>query len=262
MSAQVSRITLYPVKSLDGVDVRRSEITAGGSLKNDRRFAMKSPDGKYINGKRNPLIYKLRALYGSDLSTVQFSVRACGESPVFDLDTKNEKLINWLSDYFSVKVQIVENSELGNPDDKEAYGPTIISAASLEAVGSWFRISDIAQLQRRFRANILLSNCEPFWEDNLFSVKGDTKKFNIGNVIFMGTNPCARCIVPSTDPDTGEVIPEFQKIFAEKRKEYLPHYAEPSQFDHYYRLAVNTIIPRSEKGKYLNAGDQIMLKFY
>jgi hypothetical protein len=46
-------------------------------------------------------------------------------------------------------------------------------------------------------------------------------------------------------------------VFAEKRREALPAWAEPGRFDHYYRLAVNTRIPESEAGKVLKIGDSV-----
>ena len=36
---ELSRITIYPVKSLDGVEVKSARITEGGILENDRTYA-------------------------------------------------------------------------------------------------------------------------------------------------------------------------------------------------------------------------------
>jgi uncharacterized protein len=87
-----------------------------------------------------------------------------------------------------------------------------------------------------------LAGGEAFGEDRLFSVKNEPVKFKIGNVKFLGINPCARCVVPTRNPETGAVYPNFQKIFSQKRQELLPSWAERSQFNHFYRLTVNTKI--------------------
>ena len=48
----IERITVYPIKSLDGINVDKVEITQGGSLRYDREFALVDGDGKFINGKK------------------------------------------------------------------------------------------------------------------------------------------------------------------------------------------------------------------
>lgn len=76
---------------------------------------------------------------------------------------------------------------------------------------------------------------------------------------FLAHNPCQRCIVPSRDPDTGEVIQGFQKTFAELRKSQLPEWADVRRFNHFYRFAVNTSIPPTEAGKRLRVGDALVV---
>jgi hypothetical protein len=46
-------------------------------------------------------------------------------------------------------------------------------------------------------------------------------------------------------------------LFMEYRKQTLPKWADVRQFNHYYRLAVNTSIPLSEVGKRVSVGDRI-----
>ncbi len=262
MTPEVSRITIYPVKSLDGIDMPRAVISSGGALENDRRFAMRDESGKYINGKKNPRVHKLKPRFSEGLKEVRFSVDGMGEGPEFELNVNNTSLTKWLSEYFSMKVSLVENSGSGFPDDTEAYGPTIASSASYEMIAGWFENMTSAEVHKRFRANIVLNNCIPFWEDNLFSESGIEKQFQIGNILFYGVNPCNRCIVPTRNPDTGESASEFQRIFIEKRKEHFPPEIDAGRFDHYYKFTVNTRIPFSEAGKVIAAGDKVLLNSY
>ena len=53
-------------------------------------------------------------------------------------------------------------------------------------------------------------------------------------------NPCARCVVPSRDPRTGEALAGFQKRFADLRRAALAAEVDATPFTHTYRLAVNT----------------------
>ncbi|HLZ53687.1 MAG TPA: MOSC domain-containing protein, partial [Verrucomicrobiae bacterium] len=99
---------------------------------------------------------------------------------------------------------------------------------------------------------------EPFCEDRLFGAPNELKPFIIGQVKFLGHNPCQRCVVPTRDPDTGQAIAEFQKKFMQLRQEQLPPWANAQRFNHFYRFAVNTSIPPTETGKPLRIGDALI----
>ncbi len=255
----LSRITVYPIKSLDGVDVTQGEITTGGSLKHDRRFAIFDPKGKYINGKNNATIHKLRSTFDLNADTITLTQPDSIEPISFSLDTDIPALTTWLSNYFQISTQLQANLTHGFPDDPKAGGPTIVSQASLDRVSQWFPKLDRLEIARRMRANLEITDAAAFWEDCLFAAKGVLREFEIGDVKFLGTNPCSRCIVPTRDSQTGETYPEFQKIFSQQRKSTLANGVERSQFNHFYRFTVNTIIPASESGKVLHLGDEIKL---
>lgn len=98
-----------------------------------------------------------------------------------------------------------------------------------------------------------------FWEDRLFADSdASVVRFKIGDVAFEGSNPCARCPVPSRDSFTGSADPTFQKRFSEKRQAKLPAWAPVGRFDHFYRLATNTRVPSTECGKLLRVGDALI----
>ena len=82
-------------------------------------------------------------------------------------------------------------------------------------------------------------------------------RFRIGDCLFDGSNPCQRCVVPPRDPATGESYPDFAKIFVERREQTLPAWAERSRFNHFYRLAINTLVPPDQTGKVLRLGDKV-----
>src|SRR5256885_1034688 len=80
-------------------------------------------------------------------------------------------------------------------------------------------------------------------------------RFRVGEIHFEGSNPCARCPVPSRDPHSGADLAGFQKRFTELRRKHLPHWSPAARFDHFYRLATNTRVASSEAGKVLRVGD-------
>ena len=252
---QLARILLFPIKSLDGFSVESASFTAGGILENDRVFAIYDRDGKVVNGKRTARVHELRSLYDSRVREVRLGPN--GRTPQqFQLDDLTP-LGNWLSDFFGFPVTVRRDSEKGFPDDREAFGPTIVSEPSLRAIQSWFPELAIESVRRRFRANLELLGDQPFCEDCLFGAPGELKPFQIGDVKFFGHNPCQRCVVPTRDPDSAQPVPEFQKKFMQLRKESLPPWANAQRFNHFYRFAINTSVPPTEAGKRLRVGDMV-----
>ena len=57
----LDRITIYPVKSLDGLDVAEALVLASGALENDRRWQLTDLEGRVLNAKRTPLFHTIRA---------------------------------------------------------------------------------------------------------------------------------------------------------------------------------------------------------
>ena len=249
----VSRIVIYPAKSFDGISQNKVDVLSSGALRHDRQFALVDPAGRFINAKRTPLIHQVRLLI--DVNRREFVVtrRDGGHELNGRIDEDGSRLSNWLSDFFSLEVSIVENTETGFPDDLDAPGPTIVSTSTLQSVSSWFPGLTPDEIRFRFRANIEIDGVEPFWEDRLFRDDKQPRPFRIGSVLFGGTNPCQRCAVPTRDSKTGEVTPEaFAQRFRKQREETLPPWSARERFDHFYRLTTNTL--RLDSG---NSGIQV-----
>jgi uncharacterized protein YcbX len=252
----LSRIVVYPIKSLDGVSVNEARMTEGGILEFDRIHAIVDETGAYVNGKRTPRVHALRAEYAPDFQEV--ALRVTDETIRHHFSLRDPGPLNrWLSEFFEFNVSLSSEPKSGHPDDRTAFGPTVTSEASLREVAGWFPGLSLENVRRRFRGNLELEGGDPFWEDRLFGKPGELKPFRIGDVGFLGHNPCQRCVVPVRDPDRAEPIPEFQKTFMARRKETLPAWAEAERFNHYYRFALNTSVPATEAGKTLCVGDPV-----
>jgi MOSC domain-containing protein len=256
----LSRILIYPVKSLEPVSVDQISVLKSGALAGDRAFGLFDAEDKFVNGKRHPRVHHLRSAYDPVTYTLTLSRADSSSSSQFHIDRQRSELHEWLTEFFGFPVTLKHNSEVGFPDDLDCPGPTIISTATLTEVAGWFPPLDAAQLRLRLRANLELSASAPFWEERLYAAKGMRVRFRIGDVLFHGNNPCQRCVVPPRDPLTGEGYPNFAKIFAERRKQTLPVWAEASRFNHYYRLAINTLVPESETSRTLHVGDEITVE--
>ena len=68
----LNKITIFPVKSLDNIELQKAMISEGGCLLHDREFAMSDEEGNFIIGKTNPLIYTLRSKVDFENETISF----------------------------------------------------------------------------------------------------------------------------------------------------------------------------------------------
>jgi uncharacterized protein YcbX len=265
----LANIRLHPIKALDPISVPEARISPSGGLLHDRAWALYSVDGKWVNGKRTPLVHVIRANYSPDLSSVTLSVptdRRKIPARTFAFPQDHEEAAEWFSVFFEQQI-IVRYSPGGFPDDSIANGPTIVSTATLQAVAEWFTPSPegfpgltVDDIRHRFRTTLEIHGVPAFWEDQLFSEnERNVVRFTIGEISFEGSNPCTRCPVPPRDPFTGITHDGFQKHFTHQREATLPTWSPRSRFDHFYRLATNTRVSSAESGKLLRTGDPLTL---
>ncbi|WP_224095284.1 MOSC domain-containing protein [Nostoc sp. MS1] len=253
----LAKIFIYPIKSLDGVELEQGRVLASGALEHDREFALFDEKSKVVNGKRYSSIHQLHSQFSIPQRTISLQLPGQESTTVFHLDQERQALTNILSDFFGFAVTLQQNSVVGFPDDLKSPGPTIISTATLTEVASWFPDVTVDEMRRRMRANLEIGGVPAFWEDQLFSESGDLLSFRIGDVQFFGVNPCQRCVVPTRDSRSGEAYSNFQKIFIQKRQATLPQWVASSRFKHFYSLSVNTQLPSSETGKLIKIGDKV-----
>ena len=104
----VKNISIYPVKSLDGIALQRAKIGIGGSLMHDREYAMFDANGKYINGKSNVLIHSLRSTF--DLANETISLKHENETVwnLFHLQNDRAAINEFLSTFFQKPVILLQ----------------------------------------------------------------------------------------------------------------------------------------------------------
>src|SRR3990172_1570067 len=186
MPAALSRITIFPIKSLDGVSLDEVEVLPSGALANDRRFALFDADGRIVNGKRTAAVHRIHAEFDLPQMTVRLADFVHGTSAEFSLHHEADALSHWLSSALGIACGLAENATVGFPDDTDAPGPTLISTATLEQVATWFPGLTLDEARLRFRTNLEIDGVEPFWEDRLVG-RGDAEvPFQIGNRCWLG----------------------------------------------------------------------------
>jgi uncharacterized protein YcbX len=270
----LDRITIYPVKSLDGVDVAECGVLPSGALENDRRWRLVDLDGRVVNAKRTARFHAIRAEYDLAERLISLSRWADGPSEpahTFPLAPGPEGPCAWLSEALGMRVLLEERRDGGFPDDREAPGPTLVSTASLEEVARWFGF-DVAEARRRFRMNLEIDGCEAFWEDSLASPARqgvpslvdlpadlaidpyadlpplEPREFVIGEVRLRAERVCRRCPVPSRDSRSGAIKELFREAFEARRGRGLRADVDASRWGDFYRLGVNTAPVQARTG--------------
>jgi uncharacterized protein YcbX len=212
--------------------------------------------GDFINGKRSPAIHRIRAEFDEQVRSVRLEYEDAQAK--FDLENERGLMAEYFAPVFGLKVEVRDQPQGGFPDDLDSPGPTIVSTATLETVAGWFPGIGVEEVRRRFRPNLEVDGVEPFWEDRLYGEPGQRAAFRIGGVRFLGNNPCQRCVVPTRDPQTGKVWPQFAKHFMAERERTLPGWAARARFDHFNRLTVNTLLAELGPGM-VSLGDEVEL---
>ena len=253
----ISRLRIYPVKSLSPVEVEEATIGIH-SLQNDRLFAMIDESGRFVNGKRTPRVNHLEAKYDLSAGLIFLTDRNTGNRHSFLLEEGNAELDGYLSDFFDLKLRLVKNTRGEFMDIPAASSVTIVSEASLQSLQQDLDQHSLEDMRLRFRTNIELGGAEAFWEERLFLKPGFGLRFRVGEVEMIGITPRARCNVPPQSPVTGETDEAFVRNMIASRNRSLP---EGSTLPLYgrttYFLTVNVFLPATEKDKRLKLNDRI-----
>jgi uncharacterized protein YcbX len=270
--AHIERLRRYPIKGLDGTDLESATITAAGTIAGDREYAMCEPTADRIetgddmqtlayNGKQTDRFHAVRTHL--DAETHVLTVETDDESRRFDLSTEAGLVdaSEWFGEFIDDDVEFRRREPPSFVDRPDA-GPSVISTATLEEVASWFDDMTVEGARRRLRANVEVGGVPAFWEDRFvgddasgFVVDGDD-----GEIRFEGAEPCARCVVPSRDPETGDPLPEFRERFIERREATFPEWADRDAFPHFYTVMLISRVPEGSRGRTLAVGDEVAVR--
>ncbi len=255
--AHLENIRIYPVKGLDAMDAEAARLTGAGTLAGDREYAMVDPAGETRNGKQIDRLHELSTTFDPETNTLALSVRDTGDTYRFDLTDEREAASEWFGEFADEPIEL-RRREPPSFVDRTALGPSVIATETLEEVASWFDGMTPDGARRRFRPNLEIGDVPPFWEDR-FLGEGPSE-FEISGVRFEGAEACARCVVPTRDPDTGESIEGFRRRFVERRKETLPTWVDADAFRHFYAVMLITKVPEVQGGETIRIGDSVSVE--
>jgi len=219
----LSKIWIYPIKSLAGIRLQRAIVKQKG-LAYDRRWMLVDEAGRFLTQREHPEMSQFHMAMGSGQLTIQN--RVSGQSIILELDGKNsgesmpviiwddeveaievrQDYSQWFSDQLKIKCKLVFFPETNNrPVDPDyaiqnehvsladGYPFLIIGQASLDDLNK--RLQEPIPMNR-FRPNFVFTGGKPYEEDSW-------RKFSVGKNRFVGVKPCGRCVLPNVDQQTG-----------------------------------------------------------
>ncbi len=233
----ISALYIYPIKSLGGIAVSNVVVEPKG-FQHDRRFMLVSPThdggGIFITQRTNHQMAlidvaidkangHLRVWHRNDpvnVLTLPLTpvVDTLMPVPVSIWDSENVPAVRvsdeadrWFSDALGKPCHLVYMPEATHRTVDPAYArPTdavsfadgypylLIGQASLDDLNQ--RLPDPIGMER-FRPNIVVEGSLPYEEDSW-------QQFSVGELDFSGVKPCARCVLTTINPATGERGPE------------------------------------------------------
>lgn len=258
--SKITDMLLYPIKGCRGYSVDQISVTPMGLL-GDREFALVK-DGERANQKQLPDLIHLSAVWKSperlimkypgcesfeldcspqrSLSTSRMQVYG---KDLSTLDMGND-VAAWLSMALGSDVRLAKtNGPIdwflpipefslvhGEPQTKfvDAAPILLTNAASLADLNG--RLEESLPMNR-FRPNIVVDGLEPYREDELGA-------FNFPNVSLTRVTVCERCIVTTSNQETGERNKEPLRTLSKYRKRE-NHYAGGILFGIYLTATTN-----------------------
>jgi uncharacterized protein YcbX len=275
-NATLAHIAIYPIKALDAATPARVAVTSGGGLAGDRAYSLYDDDG-YINGRRTAAIHAVSANFDADAMGVALSAPD-QPSRRFDIEEERAMLESWFGAFLDTEVEL-RGGRSGEQSDRAIYGdgtqtgPTIVSAATLRELASWYDGIDAVEMRRRLRPNLVVGGVEAFWEERLLdslsaAVYADGgvdesagfPRIRIGDVVLEGVEPIPRCAVPTRHPDTGEEYDGFRTTFIQRREATLPPWTDEATLaGNLYSATVGTRIPADARDGALEVGASVEL---
>jgi len=221
MHATIVSLHCYPLKSGHAVDLDEAQLTRAG-IAHDRRWMVVTPEGRFLTQRELPRLALITPMLSPSALTLQaptappldvslelpgrsLSVRIWkDECPAYD---EGEAAARWLRELLGRECRLVRydpqhrrlsarawTGELEAENRfTDGFPVLVIGRASLDDLNS--------RLQRpvpmnRFRPSIVLEGLGPYEEDRVDELRAEGLRLRI-------VKPCARCVIPTTDQQTG-----------------------------------------------------------
>lgn len=261
---KVKHLFIYPVKSLGGIELNSSNVGIRG-LQHDRRFLLIDENNRFLTQREFPQMALLQTaikneellIFPKQQTTETLALPLFPKPPgekirvqIWDDECEAQLVSTEADKWFTEKLKMncrlvyIPDSTKRNVDPvyamnnetvnfPDAFPMLIFAQESLDELNS--RLAEKLPINR-FRPNIVFDGGFPFQEDLM-------KYFRINEIDFYCVKPSARCVITTTDQETGKTGKEPLKTLATFR-----------QKNNKVFFGQNVLI--SGEGK-INVGDQI-----
>ena len=219
---RLTGLHVYPFKAARGLAPTAWDVGALG-LRYDRRWMVVDSHGEMLTQRSHPRLARVHPIVTEGRLRIETDGMPPLEVPLDPVDAvtlsvtvwddrcfaawTGEPAARWFSDVLETDCSLVhmpeDNARTVDPDYAppghrvgfaDAFPFLLVSEASLADLN---RRLETPLPMSRFRPNLVIAGVEPFGEDGLGS-------FEIGGVRFSAVKPCDRCVVTTTDQETGE----------------------------------------------------------
>lgn len=234
----LSEIWIYPIKSLGGIRLAKTEIGVKG-LEGDREFMLVDESGNFISQRNHPKLNQLTVSIEKDVFVVT-DKRNGNQLSILknwtDKYTRTAQIWNdlvevikgdptidvWFSDFLTIPCTLVYLPKNASRQVDLDYAPIgtettltdgfpflIIGQEALNNLNN--KLAKPVEMTR-FRPNLVFTGGHAHDEDNW-------DQFQIGKATFKRVKPCARCLVTTLDLETSQPGKEPLKTLATYRRQ-------------------------------------------
>jgi uncharacterized protein YcbX len=252
----LSALYRYPVKSLRGQGLDALDVGPRGPLA-DRQWMVVDADGRFLTQRQLPRMCLVETeldaggglhLRAPGMPELAVAAGAGGRVAVrvwsdhVTARPAGPDADRWLSEFLDTDCRLVRfaddvvrpvDPDYARPGDQVGFADgfpfLLISESSLADLNG--RLERPIEM-RRFRPNLVVSGCAPHAEDGW-------RRIRIGQLRFRVAKPCARCIIPTIDIDTGERADEpLRTLMTYRRRDNKILFGQNLVHDGEGRLAV------------------------
>lgn len=230
---KIGALYIYPIKSCGGIAVDRARVTLRG-LERDRRWMVTDARGRFVSQRELPEMARVELALGArgfvatrDGATLELPF-VLADGPRVDVEVWDDRVAavrhdggsTWFTHALGREVQLV-----CMPDDVErAVDPDYARGGDIVSFADGFPLlvtnrashddlntrSTFRTDVRRFRPNLVVDGAAPWAED-------EWRALRVGGLTLRTPKPCARCTIPSVDPDTAAITKEPLRTLATLR---------------------------------------------
>jgi hypothetical protein len=238
---RVTGLFVYPVKSLRGTAVETLELGPRGP-RFDRHWMLVDEAGRFLTQRTRPLLARLSAhltpttlrVEGPGTDALELEREAPGPArtitvwkDTFEALDCGDGAAAWFTEQVGAPCRLVRmRDDVRRPLDPtyspspeahtafaDAYPVLLAHEASLRELNARLTAKGEAPVpMNRFRANVVVEGGAPWAED-------DWRELQLGDVHLDLVKPCARCVVTTTDQESGQTHAEPLRTLAAYRQQ-------------------------------------------